>query len=99
MVTNILSTANIFESASASVERFLIGNEQLPHYILEYFRANAICDSMAVFIIAARHTLHAPPRPRIPYWKVLGAIPKREPVGNNNSVALDSLKMLDPNRR
>jgi len=41
-----------------------------------------------------------PPRPRIPWWKGLGADSgeKHEPVGDIDTVAVDSLKALDPNR-
>ena len=40
----------------------------------------------------------APPRPRIPWWKGLGADSeeKREPVSDIDAAA-DSLKVLDPN--
>ena len=39
-----------------------------------------------------------PPRPRIPYWKGLGADSeeKHEPVGDIDTVVVDSLKVLDP---
>ena len=42
----------------------------------------------------------APPRPRIPCWKGLGADSeeKLEPVSDIDAVAVDSLKALDPNR-
>jgi hypothetical protein len=41
-----------------------------------------------------------PPRLRIPYWKGLGADSeeKHEPVSDIDTVAVDSLKALDPNR-
>ena len=41
-----------------------------------------------------------PPRPRIPCWKGLGADSeeKREPVSDIDIAAVDSLKVLDPNR-
>ena len=41
-----------------------------------------------------------PPRPRIPYWKGLGADSeeKREPVRDIDTAVVDSLKVLDPNR-
>ena len=41
-----------------------------------------------------------PPRPRIPWWKGLGADSeeKREPVSDIDTAAADSLKMLDPKR-
>jgi len=41
-----------------------------------------------------------PPRLRIPCWKGRGADSeeKREPVSNINAVAVDSLKVLDPER-
>ena len=39
-----------------------------------------------------------PPRPRIPYWKGLGADSeeKREPVRDIDTAVVDSLKVLDP---
>ena len=39
-----------------------------------------------------------PPRPRIPWWKGLGADSeeKREPVSDIDTVVVDSLKALDP---
>ena len=39
-----------------------------------------------------------PPRPRIPWWKGLGAdsVEKREPVGDIDTTVVDSLKVLDP---
>jgi|SRR5271156_178141 len=39
-----------------------------------------------------------PPRPRIPYWKGLGADSeeKHEPVSDIDAVVVDSLKALDP---
>ena len=39
-----------------------------------------------------------PPRPRIPWWKGLGADSeeKREPVSDIDTAAADSLKVLDP---
>ena len=39
-----------------------------------------------------------PPRPRIPWWKGLGADfeEKREPVSDIDTAAADSLKVLDP---
>src|SRR6478672_9761606 len=39
-----------------------------------------------------------PPRPRIPYWKGLGADSeeKHEPVSDIDTVVVDSLKVLDP---
>src|SRR6516165_5812557 len=42
----------------------------------------------------------APPRPRIPWWKGLGADSeaKREPVSDLDTAAADSLKVLDPKR-
>src|SRR5215472_6103658 len=42
----------------------------------------------------------APPRPRIPWWKGLGADSeeKREPVSDVDTAAADSLKVLDPKR-
>ena len=42
----------------------------------------------------------APPRPRIPSWKGLGADSeeKREPVSDIDTAAADSLKVLDPKR-
>jgi hypothetical protein len=42
----------------------------------------------------------APPRPRIPCWKGLGADSeeKREPVSDVDTAAADSLKALDPKR-
>jgi len=41
-----------------------------------------------------------PPRPRIPWWKGLGADSeeKREPASDINTAVVDSLKVLDPNR-
>jgi len=41
-----------------------------------------------------------PPRPRIPWWKGLGADSeeKHEPVSDIDTAAADSLKVLDPNR-
>jgi hypothetical protein len=41
-----------------------------------------------------------PPRPRIPYWKGLGADSeeKREPVSDIDTAVVDSLKALDPKR-
>ena len=41
-----------------------------------------------------------PPRPRIPCWKGLGADSeeKREPVSDIDAAAVESLKVLDPNR-
>ena len=41
-----------------------------------------------------------PPRPRIPWWKGLGANSeeKREPVSDIDTAAADSLKVLDPKR-
>ena len=41
-----------------------------------------------------------PPRSRIPYWKGLGADSgeKREPASDIDTVVMDSLKALDPNR-
>ena len=41
-----------------------------------------------------------PPRPRIPWWKGLGAgsEEKREPVSDIETALVDSLKALDPNR-
>src|SRR6476659_1938108 len=41
-----------------------------------------------------------PPRPRIPWWKGLGADSeeKREPVSDIDTEAADSLKALDPKR-
>src|SRR6202035_3455760 len=41
-----------------------------------------------------------PPRPRIPWWKGLGADSeeKREPVSDIDTAMVDSLKVLDPNR-
>jgi hypothetical protein len=41
-----------------------------------------------------------PPRPRIPYWKGLGADSeeKREPASDIDSAVVDSLKVLDPKR-
>src|ERR1022692_4209968 len=41
-----------------------------------------------------------PPRPRIPYWKGLGADSeeKREPVSDIDTVVVGSLKVLDPER-
>ena len=41
-----------------------------------------------------------PPRPRIPSWKGLSADSeeKREPVSDIDTAAVDSLKVLDPNR-
>ena len=41
-----------------------------------------------------------PPRPRIPYWKGLGADSeeKREPASDINTTAVDGLKVLDPER-
>ena len=41
-----------------------------------------------------------PPRPRIPCWKGLGADSeeKREPVSDIDTVVVDSLKALDPER-
>jgi hypothetical protein len=41
-----------------------------------------------------------PPRPRIPCWKGLGADSeeKREPVSDIDTVVVDSLKELDPER-
>ena len=41
-----------------------------------------------------------PPRSRIPYWKGLGADSeeKREPVSDIDTVVVDSLKTLDPER-
>src|SRR6202035_591087 len=41
-----------------------------------------------------------PPRPRIPWWKGLGADSeeKREPVSDIDAAAADSLKVLDPKR-
>ena len=41
-----------------------------------------------------------PPRPRIPYWKGLGADSeeKREPASDIDTVVVDSLKVLDPER-
>ena len=41
-----------------------------------------------------------PPRLRIPYWKGLGAESeeKHEPVSDIDTVLVDSLKALDPNR-
>ena len=50
------------------------------------------CDQAATKIV--------PPRPRIPYWKGLGADSeeKREPANDINTAAVDSLKVLDPER-
>ncbi len=41
-----------------------------------------------------------PPRLRIPYWKGPGADSeeKHEPVSDTDTVVVDSLKALDPNR-
>ena len=41
-----------------------------------------------------------PPRPRIPWWKGPGADSeeKHEPVSDIDTVVLDSLKTLDPDR-
>ena len=41
-----------------------------------------------------------PPRPRIPWWKGLGADSeeKREPVSDIDTAVVDSLKVLDPKR-
>jgi len=41
-----------------------------------------------------------PPRPRIPYWKGLGADSeeKHEPVSDIDTAVVDSLKVLDPKR-
>jgi hypothetical protein len=41
-----------------------------------------------------------PPRPRIPYWKGLGADSeeKHEPASDIDTVVVDSLKALDPKR-
>ena len=41
-----------------------------------------------------------PPRPRIPSWNGLGADSeeKHEPVGDIDTAAVDSLKVLDPKR-
>src|SRR5271157_1657378 len=41
-----------------------------------------------------------PPRPRIPWWKGLGADSeeKHEPVSDIDTAAADSLKVLDPKR-
>jgi len=41
-----------------------------------------------------------PPRPRIPWWKGLGADSeeKHEPVSDIDTVAMDGLKALDPKR-
>ena len=41
-----------------------------------------------------------PPRPRIPWWKGRSADSeeKREPVSDIDTVVVDSLKALDPNR-
>src|SRR5476649_84911 len=41
-----------------------------------------------------------PPRPRIPYWKGLGADSeeKREPVSDIDTAVVGSLKALDPER-
>jgi hypothetical protein len=41
-----------------------------------------------------------PPRPRIPYWKGLGADSeeKHEPVGDIDTAVMDSLKVFDPER-
>jgi hypothetical protein len=41
-----------------------------------------------------------PPRPRIPWWKGLGADSeeKREPVSDIDTAVVDSLKALDPKR-
>jgi hypothetical protein len=41
-----------------------------------------------------------PPRPRIPYWKGLGADSeeKHEPASDINTEGADSLKALDPKR-
>jgi len=41
-----------------------------------------------------------PPRPRIPSWKGLSADSeeKREPVSDIDTIVVDSLKVLDPNR-
>jgi hypothetical protein len=41
-----------------------------------------------------------PPRPRIPWWKGLGADSeeKREPVSDIDTEVVDSLKVLDPKR-
>ncbi len=41
-----------------------------------------------------------PPRPQIPYWKGLGADSeeKREPASDIDTVVVDSLKVLDPER-
>ena len=41
-----------------------------------------------------------PPRSRIPYWKGPGADSeeKHEPASDIDTVAMDSLKALDPNR-
>jgi len=41
-----------------------------------------------------------PPRPRIPSWNGLGADSgeKHEPAGDIDTVVVDSLKALDPNR-
>ena len=42
-----------------------------------------------------------PPRPRIPYWKGLGADSeeKREPERDIDTAVVDSLKVLDPTGR
>jgi hypothetical protein len=41
-----------------------------------------------------------PPRPRIPYWKGLGADSeeKHEPASDIDTALMDSLKALDPKR-
>jgi len=41
-----------------------------------------------------------PPRPRIPWWKGLGADSeeKREPVSDIDTAVVGSLKVLDPKR-
>ena len=41
-----------------------------------------------------------PPRPRIPYWKGLGADSeeKHEPASDIDTMVVDSLKALDPKR-
>jgi hypothetical protein len=41
-----------------------------------------------------------PPRPRIPYWKGPGADSeeKREPASDIDTVTVDGLKALDPDR-
>src|SRR5271169_5646289 len=41
-----------------------------------------------------------PPRPRIPWWKGLGAdsVEKHEPASDIDTALMDSLKVLDPER-